>query len=78
MQLIKKKNTYEFTDFDITIVTLLAKGMRQKNIPAYLRQNKIRPSGLSSVEKHLNSMKEALNFSNNEQLIAFCKDMGII
>ncbi|HVU57186.1 MAG TPA: response regulator [Puia sp.] len=78
MQLIKKKNTYEFTDFDITIVTLLAKGMRQKDIPAYLREHHIRPSGLSSVEKHLNYMKEALSFSNNEQLIVFCKDMGII
>lgn len=78
VQLIRKKNTHEFTDFDITIVTLLAKGMRQKDIPAYLQQNQVRPSGLSSVEKRLNYMKEALEFSNNEQLIAFCKDMGII
>jgi len=78
MQLIKRKNTHEFTDFDIVIVNLLAKGMRQKDIPAHLRQNQVRPSGLSSVEKRLNYMKEVLNFSNNEQLIVFCKDMGII
>ncbi len=78
MQLIKKKNTHEFTAFDIAIVTLLAKGIRQKEFPTYLQQSQIRPSGLSSVEKRLNYMKEALEFSNNEQLVLFCKEMGII
>lgn len=78
MQMIKQKNAYEFTEFDITIISLLANGMRQKDIPAYLQQHQIRPSGLSSVEKRLNQMKEVLEFSKNEQLIAFCKDMGII
>lgn len=77
-QAIKQKNTYEFTDFDITIISLLSKGMHQKNIPAYLQQNDIKPSSLSSLEKRLNQMKEALEFSKNEQLVAFCKDMGII
>ncbi|MDN5289034.1 MAG: Transcriptional regulator [Mucilaginibacter sp.] len=77
-QAIKEKNTYDFSDFDITIIYLLAQGMLQKDIPTYLQQNKIRPSGLSSVEKRLNLMKETLEFSKNEQLVAFCKDMGII
>jgi DNA-binding NarL/FixJ family response regulator len=78
MQLMKQKNAYEFTDYDITIITLLSQGYRQNDIVEYLKQNEIRPSGLSSVEKRLNKMKEVLEFSKNEQLIAFCKDMGII
>ncbi|HEU4576400.1 MAG TPA: response regulator [Chitinophagaceae bacterium] len=78
MQMLKQKNAYEFTEFDITIISLLASGVRQKDIPSYLQQHKIKPSGLSSVEKRLNQMKEILEFSQNEQLIAFCKDMGII
>jgi len=78
MQVIQHKNAYDFTDFDITIISLLANGMRQKDIPAYLQQNQVRPSGLSTIEKRLNQMKEALEFSKNEQLVAFCKDMGII
>ena len=41
-------------------------------------ENKIRPSGLSSIEKRLNNMKNVLEFSKNEQLVAYCKDMGII
>jgi two-component system capsular synthesis response regulator RcsB len=77
-QTIKQKNAYEFTDFDITIISLLSRGMLQKEIPAYLQENNIRPSGLSSIEKRLNLMKEVLDFSKNEQLVAYCKDFGII
>lgn len=77
-QTVKQKNAYEFTDFDITIISLLSRGMLQKEIPAYLQANNIRPSGLSSIEKRLNLMKEMLDFSKNEQLVAYCKDFGII
>ncbi|SEO16235.1 DNA-binding response regulator, NarL/FixJ family, contains REC and HTH domains [bacterium A37T11] len=77
-QSIKQKNTYEFSAFDVTILSLLAKGILQKDIPFYLQQKNIKPSGLSSVEKRLNQMKEVLEFSKNEQLIAYCKDIGII
>jgi two-component system capsular synthesis response regulator RcsB len=75
---LKQKNAYEFSDFDIIIISLLSKGTLQKDIPHYLQKNKIKPSGLSSVEKRLNLMKEELAFSKNEQLVAYCKDFGII
>jgi two-component system capsular synthesis response regulator RcsB len=75
---VKQKNTYEFTDFDITIISLLSTGTLQKDIPTYLVENNIKPSGLSSVEKRLNLIKEVLVFSKNEQLVAYCKDFGII
>ena len=78
MELIKQKNAHQFTEFDIVIISLLADGTRQKDIPFYLQKNHITPSGLSSVEKRLNHIKEVLEFSKNEQLVAFCKDMGII
>jgi two-component system capsular synthesis response regulator RcsB len=78
VQLIKQKNAHEFTEFDIAIISLMAKGMRQKDIPTHLQQEQIYPSSLSSVEKRLNHIKEALNFSNNEQLVAYCKDMGVV
>lgn len=70
--------TFDFTTFDKTIIYLLAEGTAQKDIPFYLQKNNIRPSGLSSVEKRLYTIKNALDISNNEQLIAFCKDQKII
>ncbi len=77
-QEVKKLNSFEFTDYDITLVSLLSQGVLQKNIPTYLQNNNIRPNSLSSVEKKLNSLKEELGITNNEQLVAFCKDLGII
>lgn len=77
-QLIDKKNAYSFSDFDIRIISLLAQGMLQKDIPAHLQRNGIKPSGLSSIEKRLNQMKDALGFTKNEQLVAHCKDLGAI
>jgi len=75
---VNQKNSFEFSTLDVTIVSLLSSGTKQKNIPAFLQANAITPSGLSSVEKRLSTMREVLGFSNNEQLIAYCKDFGII
>ena len=77
-QLIEKKNAYAFSEFDIIIITLLAQGISQKDIPKYLQQRRVRPSGLSSIEKRLNRIKAALGFYKNEQLVAYCKDLGAI
>lgn len=77
-QKVKEKNSHQFTTFDVTIISLLSKGVSQKDIPLYLKHNDIKPSGLSSLEKRLNLMKQILGFSKNEQLVAHCKDFGII
>lgn len=78
MQGVKQMNVHEFTQYDIVIITLLAQGIRQKDMPDSLKQRNITPAGLSSIEKRLNLIKEALGIGNNEQLVAFCKDKGII
>lgn len=75
---VKEKNSFAFTTFDIRVIELLSKGVMQKDIPEYLVREKIKPSGLSSVEKRLNIMKLELECSKNEQLIVICKDLGII
>lgn len=75
---MREKNSHNFTTFDIGIVSLLAEGVPQKNIPHYLRERSISPSSLSSVEKRLNLIRESLGFSKNEQLVAYCKDLGVI
>jgi len=79
--LMRKKrveNSYDFKTYDVQIIKLLCNGTPQKNIPAYLQENNIKPAGLSSVEKRLSSIKTSLNISSNEQLVAYCKDKKII
>lgn len=75
---ISPSNSHQFTNYDLTVISLLAAGMQLKEIPAKLSELRITPNGMSSMEKRLNHIKTVLNFKKNEQLIAFCKDMGII
>ena len=75
---ISPSNSHQFTIYDLTVISLLAAGMQLKEIPAKLSELRITPNGMSSMEKRLNHIKTVLNFKKNEQLIAFCKDMGII
>lgn len=73
-----QNNQHSFTIYDKTIIRLLADGYAQKEIPKWLENNDMRPSGLSSVEKRLNLIKTAMGFTKNEQLVLFCKEMGLI
>lgn len=75
---VKSMNTLEFSNYDIILIQLLSEGILQKNIPQILQERDIHPNSLSSVEKRMNAMKLALTVKNNEQLIARCKDLGII
>ncbi|WP_164108486.1 MULTISPECIES: response regulator [Sphingobacterium] len=77
-QVMRDRKTHEFSVLDIEVVSLLSQGILQKNIPQYLQEKGIKPSGLSSVEKRLGMMKDLLGFSKNEQLVAYCKDIGVI
>ena len=78
IQAVRDKNAYDFTDYDTMILSQLAKGTLQKDLPVYLQQQGSKASSLSSVEKRLNMIKEAFSFTTNEQLIAYCKDRRII
>ena len=42
-----KKNSIEFSDYDVTLISLLAKGYRQQEIEEYFKKNDIKPYGIS-------------------------------
>ena len=77
-QSLKQNNSVELSQVEYTILSLLSQGVLQKNIPFFLQEKNIKPHSLSSVEKTLNALKTSLNAANNEQLIARCKDVGIL
>lgn len=77
-QMVRSRNAHDFTDFDIAIISRIAEGKKQKEITAYLHEQGFKASSLSSIEKRLNTIREALGFTNNAQLIAYCKDYKVI
>ncbi len=77
-KVVQEKNSHEFSSLDMHIVRFLYKGIPQKEMPKYLQERNIKPSSLSSIEKRLNLMKDVLDFNKNEQLVGYCKEIGLI
>lgn len=73
-----KKNSIEFSDYDVTLISMLAKGLKQQEMEDYLKENDIKPFGRSSLEKRLNDLRESMNAKNNIEMVVKCKDLGII
>lgn len=78
LQILRQGNSFEFEDFDVTVIGLLAEGYRQKEIETYLKENNIEPNSLSKVEKRLKELRDEFGFKKNEQLVLFCKDKGLL
>jgi two-component system capsular synthesis response regulator RcsB len=77
-QEVRTRNAHDFSDFDILVISQLANGTSQKAMPDALKKANMQPTSLSSIEKRLNHIREALGFTKNEQLVAYCKDHKII
>jgi len=71
-------NVQQVSSVEIAILKFLAAGEKQKNIPLKLKEMKLKPASLSSVEKSLSGLKESFAMSTNQQLIAHCKDIGLL
>ena len=76
--LVKQNKAYEFSNMDIAIISQMAQGKKQQEISDYLKEHNIHPSSLSSIEKRLHDIKDALDLSTNQQLIMYCVKMGIV
>lgn len=75
--LLQKEDT-EITDYDIELVKQLSLGLSQSEISAYFETQRISPSGISSVEKRLNKLKDQFRANNAIHLVTLMKDARLI
>ncbi|SEF49787.1 DNA-binding response regulator, NarL/FixJ family, contains REC and HTH domains [Halpernia humi] len=75
---IRKNHAIELTTVQYNLLKLLSEGVFQKDVPQYLKQKNIKPNSLSSIEKIISQLKVTFQAKNNEQLIAICKDLGVL
>ena len=68
----------DINDYDIQLMKQLANGFSRPEISEFFMKNSISPSGLSSVEKRLNKLKDLFRARSTEHLIAMAKDQGLI
>lgn len=73
-----RNTSFEFTEYDVILIELLAKGWKQGEIEQHFKENKITPDSKSAIEKRLNDLRFELGAKNNIELIVICKDIGII
>lgn len=73
-----RNTSFEFTEYDVNLIELLAKGWKQGEIEQHFKENKITPDSKSAIEKRLNDLRFELGAKNNIELIVICKDIGII
>lgn len=75
---LSSKSHLEIDDFDINLVNHLSKGDSQETISELFKTNKISPSSVSSIEKHLNTLKIQFKAKNTVHLVSLFKDLGLI
>lgn len=68
----------EFDVYDMKLIELLAKGHKQSEISTYLKEHRMTPYGIRSIEKRLSELRDSLGAKNNIEMIVICKDIGLI
>ncbi|MDW9381377.1 DUF5932 domain-containing protein [Chryseobacterium sp. JV558] len=68
----------EFNMYDMKLLEMLAKGLKQSEISTYLKEHRMTPYGIRSIEKRLNELRDSLGAKNNIEMIVICKDIGLI
>ncbi len=77
-RLTRKKMAFEIKEYDVSLLSYLSNGFTQEQISDVFKTKRISPNSLSSIEKRLNKLKDVLKASNNVQLVANAKDLGLI
>jgi DNA-binding NarL/FixJ family response regulator len=75
---VEKRDLFELEDYDISLLSNLARGYSQSEISHDFKTNGMSPSSLSSIEKRINRLKEEFEAKNAIQLVATAKDLGLI
>ena len=73
-----RNHSSEITDYDLKLLDFLSKGLKQQEISERFKKNGLHPESRSAIEKRLNDLRETLNAKNNIEMIAICKDIGIL
>ncbi|HEX9980942.1 MAG TPA: response regulator [Flavobacterium sp.] len=72
------KTVSEIDHYDISLLKLLAQGLKQNEISEKFKESGITPNSTSAVEKRINRLKIHFMANNNVQIVVMAKDLGFI
>lgn len=73
-----RKIPRDLGEYDLKLLELLSKGCKQNEIQTYLKEHRMEPYSIRSIEKRLNELREIFCAKNNIEMIVICKDIGLI
>lgn len=73
-----RNHSQEISEYDIKLLDLLSKGLKQQEIAEHFQETGLHPDSRSAIEKRLNELRDTLNAKNNIEMIVICKDIGIL
>ena len=77
-EILQFSSSLEIDQYDLLLLKSLSEGYSQQEISKQFKKQAISPHSLSSIEKRINRLKEALSARNIPNLIALAKDVGLI
>lgn len=75
---LSQRNTITLNDFEIKLLDSLARGFTQDRIEENFKEQKIKPSSKSSIEKRIKELKEEFGANTTAHLIGIVKDLRLI
>ncbi len=75
---LEQRNVLEIGDYELIILKLLAEGKKQKDISVYLKEKKILPDSIRSVEDRISRLKDHFNATTLPQLVHVAYKLGMI
>lgn len=75
---LQDKTGKEIDQYDITLLSHLAKGVSIEEMETVFKKLNIAPNSKSTIEKRVAKLKDYFKANNNVHLIAITKDLGII
>ena len=64
--------------YDLKLLELLTKGMKQQEIEKYFKDNSIRPYSRRAIEKRLSELRDSVGAKSTVEMVVHFKDMGMI
>ncbi|MCW1148322.1 response regulator [Flavobacterium lacisediminis] len=75
---LKDTNFNEIEDYDVEVLTHLAKGVTIEEMELLFKSKDIKPNSKSYIEKRVSKLKDVFKAKTTIHLIALSKDLGII
>ncbi len=64
--------------YDLKLLELLTKGMKQQEIEKYFKENSIKPYSRRAIEKRLFELRDSVGAKSTIEMVVHFKDMGMI